>query len=169
LESNLYAFASWDPVPIVVFLFYHFGDQIRPFQYFRPGIPSRENEFNSFGFGVEKGQEIGEKESRLEKRKNEIQEKVNRIIKDVKTAYYELSHVYRTTEVTQRNKKILEDFAKIAETRYAVGEGIQQDVLKAHVEVSKMIDELIMLGQRKRALEAKLNALLNRSPETQSG
>ena len=36
---------------------------------------------------------------------NEIQEKVNRIIKDVKTAYYELSHVYRTTEVTQRNKR----------------------------------------------------------------
>ena len=87
----------------------------------------------------------------------------------MKTAYYDLSHIYRTTEVTQRNKKILEDFAKIAETRYAVGEGIQQDVLKAHVEVSKMVDELIMLGQRKRALEAKLNALLNRPPETPVG
>jgi outer membrane protein TolC len=100
---------------------------------------------------------------------NEIQEKVNRIIREVKTAYYDLSHVYRTTEVVQRNKRIMEDFAKIAETRYSVGEGIQQDVLKAHVEVSKMVDELIMLGQRKRALEAKLNALLNRSPETSVG
>ena len=97
---------------------------------------------------------------------NEIQEKVNRIIKDVRTAYYDLSHNYRTTEVVQRNKRILEDFAKIAETRYAVGEGIQQDVMKAHVEVSKMVDELIMLEQKKSALGAKLNALLNRSPET---
>src|SRR3972149_3168331 len=78
---------------------------------------------------------------------NEIQEKINRIIKEVKTAYYELSHVYRTNEVVQRNKRILEDFAKIAETKYSVGEGIQQDVLKAHVEVSKMVDELIMLEQ----------------------
>jgi outer membrane protein TolC len=100
---------------------------------------------------------------------NEIQEKVNRIIKDVKMAYYELSHVYRTTEVTQRNKRILEDFAKIAETRYAVGEGIQQDVLKAHVEVSKMVDELIMLGQKRKALEAKLIALLNRPPDSPMG
>jgi outer membrane protein TolC len=100
---------------------------------------------------------------------NEIQEKANRIVRDVKTAYYELSHVYRTTEVTQRNKRILEDFAKIAETRYSVGEGIQQDVFKAHVEVSKMVDDLIMLGQRKRALEAKLNALLNRPSETPVG
>jgi outer membrane protein TolC len=99
----------------------------------------------------------------------EIQGKIHQIIKDVKTAYYDLSHNYRTTEVTQRNKGILEDFAKIAETRYAVGEGIQQDVFKAHVEVSKMVDELIMLGQRKRALEAKLNALLNRLPETPVG
>jgi outer membrane protein TolC len=100
---------------------------------------------------------------------NEVQEKVNRIIKEVKAAYYELSHVYRTGEVVHRNKRILEDFAKIAETRYAVGEGIQQDVLKAHVEISKMVDELIMLDQRKRALEAKLIALLNRAPESPVG
>jgi cobalt-zinc-cadmium efflux system outer membrane protein len=99
----------------------------------------------------------------------EIHAKVHQIIRDVKAAYYDLSHVYRTTEVVQRNKEILENFAKIAETKYSVGEGIQQDVLKAHVEISKMVDELIMLGQRKRALEAKLKALLNRPPETQIG
>jgi len=100
---------------------------------------------------------------------NEIQEKANRIIRDVKNTYYDLSHVYRTTEVTQRNKEIMEGFAKIAESKYSVGGGLQQDVLKAHVEVSKMVDDLIMLSQRKRALEAKLNALLNRPPETPVG
>jgi outer membrane protein TolC len=108
-------------------------------------------------------------ENEAEAVSNEIQEKINRIIKEVKASYYDLSHNYRTTEVVQRNKRILEDFAKIAETRYAVGEGIQQDVMKAHVEVSKMVDELIMLDQKKSALGAKLNALLNRSPETPVG
>jgi cobalt-zinc-cadmium efflux system outer membrane protein len=108
-------------------------------------------------------------ENEAEAFSNEIQEKINRIIKEVQAAYYELSHVYRTSEVVHRNKRILEDFAKIAETRYAVGEGIQQDVLKAHVEISKMVDELIMLDQRRRALEAKLIALLNRAPESQVG
>jgi len=108
-------------------------------------------------------------ENEAEALSNEIQERINRIIKEVKAAYYELSHVYRTSEVVHRNKRILEDFAKIAETRYAVGEGIQQDVLKAHVEISKMVDELIMLDQRRRALGAKLIALLNRAPETPVG
>lgn len=99
----------------------------------------------------------------------EIQERTNRIIKEVKSTYFELSYNYRSMEITQRNKEILENFSKIAETQYSVGMGIQQDVLKAHVEVSKMVDELIMLGQKKRALEAKLNALLNRSPEAPVG
>ena len=98
-----------------------------------------------------------------------VQGMIHQVIRDVKATYYELSHVYRTTQVTQKNKEILENFAKITEARYSVGEGIQQDVLKAHVEVSKMVDDLIMLGQKKRALEAKMNALLNRSPETPIG
>lgn len=111
--------------------------------------------------------EMAEKEA--EAVSTEIQGKIHQVIKEIKTAYYELAHVYRATEVIQRNKEILETFAKIAETRYSVGEGIQQDVIKAHVEVSKMIDDLIMLEQRKKSLEAKLNALLNRSQETPMG
>jgi outer membrane protein, heavy metal efflux system len=99
----------------------------------------------------------------------EIQAKVHQVIKDIKTAYYELSHVYRATEAIQRNKELLETFAKIAESRYSVGEGIQQDVIKAHVEVSKMIDELLMQSQRRRSLEAKLNVLINRLPEAPVG
>ena len=67
----------------------------------------------------------------------EIDDKANKVIKDVKTAYFDLSHVYRAREVTQRNKGILETLAKIADTRYSTGEGVQQDVLKAHVETSR--------------------------------
>jgi outer membrane protein TolC len=111
----------------------------------------------------------GMAEKEAEAVSTEIEEKANRIVKEVKTAYHDLSYIYRSVETTQRNKEILETFVKIAETRYVVGEGIQQDVLKAHVEVSKMVDELIMLGQKKRALEAKLNALLNRSPGSPMG
>lgn len=100
---------------------------------------------------------------------NEINEKVNKIIKELKSTYFELSYNYRSIEITQRNKEILESFAKVAETQYSVGMGIQQDVIKAHIEVSKMVDELIMLNQKRRALEAKLIALLNRPPESSIG
>jgi outer membrane protein TolC len=99
----------------------------------------------------------------------EVEEKINTIVKEIKNVYYDLSHIYRAIEVAERNKKILEAFAKIAETRYAVGEGIQLDLLKAHVAVSKMVDELLMLKQKAKALEARLKALLNRPPESIMG
>ncbi len=99
----------------------------------------------------------------------EIDDRANRVIKEVKTAYFDLSHVYRAKEVTQRNKQIFETLSKIAETRYATGEGLQQDVLKAHVEISRMADDLIMLDQKRVALEAKLNSLLNRDGEVSMG
>ena len=65
--------------------------------------------------------EMAEKEA--EAVSTEIQGRIHQVIKEIKTAYYELSHVYRATEVIQRNKEILETFAKIAEARYSVGEG----------------------------------------------
>jgi len=111
--------------------------------------------------------EMAEKEA--EAVHTEIQLKAHQIVRDLTLAYYELSHTYRTSEVTQSNKEILENFAKIAETRYSTGEGVQQDVIKAHIEISKMVDELIMLDQRKKTLEAKLNTLLNRPVDTPVG
>jgi cobalt-zinc-cadmium efflux system outer membrane protein len=111
--------------------------------------------------------EMAEKEA--EAVAKEIQTKVHQIVREVTVAYFELSHIERTSEVTQRNKEILETFAKVAEARYSVGEGIQQDVIKAHVEISKMVDELIMLDQRRKAVQAKLNALLNRPPDAVVG
>ena len=43
----------------------------------------------------------------------EFEEIANQVEKEVKTAFYDLSHVYRATEVTQRNKSLLEELSKI--------------------------------------------------------
>jgi outer membrane protein TolC len=99
----------------------------------------------------------------------EVAAKIDRIVRDVSTAFYELSHVHEAIDVTLKNKEILESFAKIAESRYSVGEGIQQDIIKARVEISKMVDELAMLEQQKTALNARLNLLLDRSPHERLG
>jgi cobalt-zinc-cadmium efflux system outer membrane protein len=93
----------------------------------------------------------------------------NQVAKEVKTAFYDLSHVYRSMEVTQRNKAILEELARITQTRYSLGQAIQEDVIRNQVEISKMVDDLIMLEQKKRALAARLNYLLNRPPSSPVG
>lgn len=91
------------------------------------------------------------------------------VVAEVKDTYYDLYYLHKAIEVVTKNKDLLEKFTRIAEASYAVGKGIQQDVLKAQVEVSKLIDQLTVLEQRKQTAEARLNSLLFRAPETPVG
>jgi len=87
------------------------------------------------------------------------------LIKKVKQAYYDLYYIRNAIAVTEDNKNLLEMFVAITETRYSVGKGIQQDVLKAQVELSKMIEKLIDFEQKKASVKAEMRALLSRPPE----
>jgi outer membrane protein, heavy metal efflux system len=91
------------------------------------------------------------------------------VVAEVKDAYFDLYFIHKAIETVTKNKELLEKFAKIAEASYSVGKGIQQDVLKAQVEISKLIDQLTVLEQRKQTTEARLNSLLFREPETAIG
>jgi outer membrane protein, heavy metal efflux system len=87
------------------------------------------------------------------------------VVAEVKDAYFDLSYLTKALETVTKNKDLLEKFAKIAEARYSVGKGIQQDVLKAQVEISKLIEQSTMLEQRRDTAIARINSLLYRSPE----
>ena len=65
----------------------------------------------------------------------------------------------------ERNKQILEQFLQIADSRYAVGQGSQADVLKAQTQLSKMVDELIKLARERSFMEAELSRALGRATE----
>lgn len=91
------------------------------------------------------------------------------ITAEVKDAYFDLYFIGKSIETVTKNKELLEKFAKIAEASFAVGKGIQQDVLKAQVEVSKLVDQLTVLEQRKQTAESRLNSLLFRELETPVG
>jgi outer membrane protein TolC len=91
------------------------------------------------------------------------------VVAEVKDAYFDLVYFTKAIETVNKNKYLLERFAKISEARYAVGKGIQQDVLKAQVEISKLIDQVAVLEQRKQTAEARLNSLLYREPDSPVG
>lgn len=90
-------------------------------------------------------------------------------IAHLKLAYYDWFYVSKAIEVTNKNRDLLDRFEKIARARYAVGKGIQQDVLKAQVELSGLEQQLEILRQRRASIEAQINSLLNRDPGTPVG
>jgi len=87
------------------------------------------------------------------------------VVADVKSAYYQYFYYRKALDITQKNKDLLEKLAKIAEVQFKVGKGLQQDVLKAQVEVSRLLQRLTVFEQQERTARVQLNTLLFREPE----
>lgn len=88
------------------------------------------------------------------------------LVQKVKDVWFDLYFQQRAIEITRRNVDILRDFIRLTETRYAVGAGLQQDVLKAQVQRSRLQDKLFNLEQLQTSSLAGLNRLLNRPAAT---
>jgi cobalt-zinc-cadmium efflux system outer membrane protein len=88
------------------------------------------------------------------------------IAEQVKTTYYRLSYVQKTLEILDRDRSLIDQMEKIADARYRVGQGSQQDVLKAQLERTKLLRDTAETRQQLGTLEAQLKTLLNRPPES---
>jgi outer membrane protein, heavy metal efflux system len=88
------------------------------------------------------------------------------IAEQVKTAYYRLSYVQKTLEILDRDQSLIDQMEKIAEARYRVGQGSQQDVLKGQLERTKLLRDTAETHQQQGTLEAQLKTLLNRPPDS---
>jgi outer membrane protein TolC len=87
-----------------------------------------------------------------------------RLIASLKETYYHLHFIHKSIEIVGSNKGLLMQFEKTAKSRYSVGQAAQQDVFRAQVEISRVLDRLAVLDQQKESLHASINRLLNRPP-----
>src|SRR3989338_2935341 len=101
--------------------------------------------------------------------KKDWEQQVLEMLARVKGAYYQLRHLYNVIDINKEVKDLLGRFAAIAETRYKVGRAPQRDVLAAQVEIARIIRELEVLERDKKALETRINTILNRDPEAPLG
>lgn len=89
----------------------------------------------------------------------------DQLITEVKKTYYELYYVDQALHTVRDNQSTLKDFVKITETKYSVGKGLQQDVLRSQLELSGLIDKEITLKQKRKVLESRLNTFINQAPD----
>jgi cobalt-zinc-cadmium efflux system outer membrane protein len=78
----------------------------------------------------------------------------------LKVAYFEWLAVNKAIELTRRHSDLLGRFEEIARNHYSVGKGLQQDVLKAQLEVSTLEQQLAMLDEKRQRAEAQIASLL---------
>ncbi len=111
--------------------------------------------------------EIAEKE--YERKKAIFHSVELSVIKEVKVAYFELFLVQKSIEVLIRQKALLEKALSLTETKYAVGTGVQSEILKAQVEISKIEEMLIPMNEMIKSIKARINLLLYFPPDKPLG
>lgn len=89
-----------------------------------------------------------------------------RLLSEVKTMWWTIFYLDRTLTLVENNHTLLQQFVQIARKKYEVGIGLQQDVLLAQLELSKLLDQQLMLNGSRRSAVASLNALLNQPANT---
>lgn len=84
------------------------------------------------------------------------------LVSDAKAAFFDYGYYGRALEITGRNKASLEELAEITESRYRVGKAMQQDVLRARLEVSMLLQRSASLEQQRLTAAARLNTLMGK-------
>ncbi len=80
----------------------------------------------------------------------------------VKADYLQLAYLQQTLGILRQNETVLDQLIQDATAHYQVGQGMQQDVLQAQVNRTKIVKEITMHHQQMGEIQAHLKGLLNR-------
>lgn len=86
------------------------------------------------------------------------------LIRNVRSSWWQLYFLDRSLEIVDSNQDLVRQLIEVARTKYEVGGGLQQDVLLAQLELSKLIDQKIKLKAVRRNQAIQLNLLMDAPP-----
>jgi outer membrane protein TolC len=88
------------------------------------------------------------------------------VVGNLKMVYFRLAYIQQTLGVLQRSDGLLTQVQEASEARYRVGQGNQQDVLKAQLQHTKILQEIAHHHQEEGLLEAQIKQVLGRPQES---
>jgi outer membrane protein, heavy metal efflux system len=110
---------------------------------------------------------VAEKEIALAQ--TDVTIRARQIVDEITQAYAALFIARKAIDVHLSSVELLREIADVAQAKYTTGRISQQDVLKPVVELSKLHNDIITFDEQASLATARLNVLLNRSPETPIG
>jgi outer membrane protein TolC len=101
-----------------------------------------------------------------ESRRFQVDSTRRSVVDQLKADYFHLAYLQETLGILERNDEVVRDVQKITESRYSVGQGNQQEVLKAQLQHTKILQEITMHHREVGQMQAQLKQLLNRAQES---
>ncbi|MBZ5532295.1 MAG: TolC family protein [Acidobacteriia bacterium] len=88
------------------------------------------------------------------------------VVEQVKMTYFKLAYLQATLDILLRDDKLLVEMEQTAESRYRVGQGNQQEVLKAQLQHTRILQEITLHHREQGQLQAQLKQLLGRAQDS---
>lgn len=104
--------------------------------------------------------EVAERDADTKQAEVEVTE--TSIADAVKADYLHLAYLQQTLGILRQNETVLDELIHDATVHYQVGQGMQQDVLQAQVDRTKIVREITMHHEQMGQVQAHLKGLLNR-------
>jgi cobalt-zinc-cadmium efflux system outer membrane protein len=99
----------------------------------------------------------------------ELRAKQVEVVAKVKNAYADYFLAGKSIEIAKGHLELIRQVSLTAENLYKVGKAPQQDVIKALLEQTNLLNRLNMAERELETTKARLNTLLNRHPGAQVG
>lgn len=104
-----------------------------------------------------------------EREKENAREVKLQVLANLRSSYYDYYLAYRSSDILGQTLDLMKNLQRIAETRYSTGQGTQQDVLRAQLEVSMLLDRIAEEERKKETQSAAIASLTGRDPLTPVG
>jgi outer membrane protein TolC len=91
------------------------------------------------------------------------------VMNQIKQAYASLYIARKAIQVHLESVELLRQIADVSQAKYTTGRISQQDVLKPVLELSRLHNDIISFDEQAQLASARLNVLLNRTPEAAIG
>src|SRR5882724_8834153 len=96
----------------------------------------------------------------------EIESVRRSVLAELKAAYFQLAYLSKTLAILEQDGELLKQVQQAADARYRSGMGIQQDLLQAQLQQTKLLREIAMHHLEVGKLEAQIKQLLNRPQDS---
>src|SRR5215469_14189786 len=137
----------------------------------KPSAGYETSDFYYTGFGVSQDipgpgklrlqGEIAERDAEVARRQYETAQR--EAGEKIRENYFELFYLTKTNDLLESERSNLGHIGQIAEARYRVGEGLAQDVLKAQLQATQMLNEIEHHHRELQQRQANLKAALGRN------
>ncbi len=93
-----------------------------------------------------------------------VEEARLQLVSSVRSGWWRTLYLDRALDTVASNQRLLRQFVTVATAKYETGMGLQQDVLLAQLELSRLLDQEIQLEAMRATQAIQLNILMDRLP-----